>query len=349
VGYADGSGVKAQLDLPWGVAVDKEGTVGGVTVSTLAGSGTRGFADGRGAEAQFNLPWGVAVDKEGTVYVADYDNLCICKISPAGDVSTFDNSGNLERFFEPTYVAVDAAFNVYFTDCNDNYIRKISPSGEESTFAGSETYGNADGNGAEAQFGGLSGIAVDAADNVYVMDTDNHRICKISPSGDVSTLADGSGVEAQFYFPEGVAVDAVGNVYVADSDHNRICKISPAGDVSTLAGSETYGFADGSGAKAKFRHPVGVAVDAVGNVYVADNENHRIRKISPTGDVSTLAGSGRRGRRGGGFADGSGIEAQFNGPSDVAVDAAGNVYVADAGNHRIRKITQNGEKNGGVE
>jgi sugar lactone lactonase YvrE len=187
---------------------------------------------------------------------------------------------------------------------------------------------------------------VESAGTVYVADCFNHRIRKISPSGDVSTLAgsgtrgfaDGSGAEAQFCHPEGVAVDAACNVYVADSFNDRIRKISPSGDVSTLAGSGALdlgcgGYADGSGAEAEFNYPKGVAVDSAGNVYVADSNNNRIRKVSPLGDVSTLAGSA------GGYADGSGAKAQFCNPKGVAVDSAGNVYVADSDNHCTRKIT----------
>jgi sugar lactone lactonase YvrE len=250
-----------------------------VTGSTFAGSGDSGFADGIGTEAQFCHPEGVAVDSVGNVYVADRYNKHIRKISPSGDVSTLagracgnvDGSGVRARLVVPAGVAVDSVGNVYVTDYDNYYIRKISPMGDVSVFAGSDSYGLADGNGAEAKFGGLSGIAVDSDDNVYVVDTDNDRVCKVSPSWEVSFLVDGNDSEAQLDYPIGIAVDNVGNVYVADSDNNRIRKISPSGEVSTLAGS---------GAEAQFFHPSGVAVDAVGNVYVADAGNHSIRKIT---------------------------------------------------------------------
>ncbi|MCE7994007.1 MAG: Ig-like domain-containing protein [Roseivirga sp.] len=213
-----------------------------------------------------------------------------------------------------------------------------------STLAGSNLMGFANGPGIIAQFNAPSGVAVDAAGYIYVADTENNRIRKITPEREVSKLA-GLGVKgfrddierlAQFNGPGGVAVDAGGNVYVADKFNNRIRKISPERVVSTLAGS-TFGFKNGTGTEAQFKSPVGVAVDAAGNVYVADQSNHAIRKISPEGEVSTLAGSGF------GFKDGPGTEAKFNKPRGVTVDAGGNVYVADQGNHVIRKISPGGE------
>ncbi|MDR2208343.1 MAG: hypothetical protein LBE22_05150 [Azoarcus sp.] len=207
-----------------------------------------------------------------------------------------------------------------------------------STFAGGEQ-GFADGKGGDAKFNRPVGIASDAAGNLYVADTENHRIRKITPAGEVSTLAgdeegfaDGIGSDAKFSFPIGIASDAAGNLYVADVVDHRIRKITPAGVVSTLAGGDEEGFADGIGSDAKFLGPIGIASDATGNLYVAEFGNHRIRKITPAGEVSTLAGGER------GFADGIGSDANFNRPSGIVSDAAGNLYVADSWNDRIRKI-----------
>ncbi|MDR2208256.1 MAG: hypothetical protein LBE22_04700 [Azoarcus sp.] len=315
-----------------------------VKVSTFAGS-EGGFADGVGSDARFLSPSSIAIDAAGNLYVADFGNDRIRKITPTGEVSTFaggeagfaDGIGSAARFYRPIGIASDAAGNLYVTDRWNHRIRKITPAGEVSTLAGSES-GFADGIGGDAKFYCPEGIVSDAAGHLYVTDNENHRIRKITPAGEVSTLAggeegfaDGTGSDARFNRPLGITIDAAGNLYVADTDNRRIRKITPAGEVSTLAGSEE-GFADGVGGDARFSGPYGVAIDAAGYLYVADTFNHRIRKITPAGEVSTLAGGEE------GFADGVGSDARFYGPASIAIDAAGNLYVADSGNNRIRKI-----------
>ena len=321
---------------------------GGISVFTLAGSGVSGSADGPGATAQFYSPTGVAVDGSGNVYVADYNNNRIRKVTAAGVVTTLagsssgylDATGTSAEFRYPSSVAVDGSGNVYVSDCGSHSIRKVTAAGEVTTLAGS--YGYADGPGASAQFKYPFGVAVDALGNVYVADWGNYRIRKVTAAGDVTTLAgggvasgmDGPGASALFGTITGVALDVSGNVYVADVGLNRIRKVTAAGDVTTLAGS-SQGYADGPGASAQFNQPSGVALDAVGNVYVADRYNNRIRKVTAAGEVTTLAGSGVAG-----YADDTGASAQFASPRGVAVDASGNVYVADYDNHAIRYITE---------
>jgi len=215
-----------------------------------------------------------------------------------------------------------------------------------STFAGSGTAGYIDGAATTAQFYNLQGICTDASGNVYVADSYNNVIRKITPLGVTSTFAgngtlgyvDGAATIAEFYNPQGIAADASGNIYVSDLGDNIIRKITSAGVVSTLAGRGTAGYADGTGTSAVFNKPVGLAVDGFGNVYVADKGNNAIRMITSAGVVTTLAGLASTASQ----IDGTGTAATFNAPNGVAVDASGNVYVADQGNNTIRKVTSGG-------
>jgi ABC-type branched-subunit amino acid transport system substrate-binding protein len=281
--------------------------VQGVTVSTLAGDGHWGHRDGPGDQARFNgIEGGMAVDSKGNVYVA-------------------------ERF--------------------GHRIRRVDPDGMVSTLAGTGAPGYADGPSAIAQFNYPHGVAVDVDGNVYVADTNNHRIRVIPPDGTVSTLAgdgeaghrDGAAGQAQFNAPTDVAADAEGVVYVADSRNDRVRAISPDGMVTTLAGSGERGFRDGPPDQAQFNGPYRLTVDDGGNIYVTDSldreyrGNHAVRRITPEGMVTTIAGTGQPG-----FADGPVVEAGFNQLSGVAMDAVGNVYVADELNQRIRVITPEG-------
>jgi alpha-tubulin suppressor-like RCC1 family protein/ATP-dependent protease HslVU (ClpYQ) peptidase subunit len=213
-------------------------------------------------------------------------------------------------------------------------------------FAGSGTIGSANGAASAASFSHPSGVAIAGNGDTYVADYWNNKIRKITASGVVSTFAgsgaagsaNGAGAAASFNYPHGIAVDALGNVYVADRNNHKIRKITSAGIVTTLAGSGTSGTTNGTGAAASFNLPLGVAVDVIGNVYVTDGDFYSlIRKVTPSGVVTTMAGSGTPG-----FANGTGIAASFNSPHGVAVDNAGNVFVTDDGNNRIRKITSTG-------
>lgn len=270
------------------------------TVGTLAGSGIAGYVTGPGPLAQFKVPYILAVSPNGTLYMGeDYAASPISKITPAGLVSTF---------------------------------------------AGSGVTGYADGVGTAAQFNQPCGIGVDKDGNVYAAELQGHRIRKITPAGIVTTLAgsgaagyvDAQGTSAQFNAPNSVAINQNGTAYVVEWTGHRIRAISPSGMVSTLAGS-VAGYLDGTGTAAKFNQPVDLAVDPSGNVYVSDYSNHRIRKITPGGVVTTLAGSGAAG-----YLDATGTAAQFNGPSGIAVDADGVVYVNDTANNRIRRISPAG-------
>ncbi len=323
-----------------------------IQVSTFAGSGTAGSNDATGTLASFNYPAGVCADAAGNIYVADQSNNKIRKITPAGVVTTFaglgangfaNGQGTAAAFLVPKGLCADAAGNIYVADYGNHEIRKITPAGLVTTFAGTGRIGNIDGPIISAKFSYPSGVCADAAGNIYVADTYNHKIRKITPAGLVSTLAgtgsagniDGPATSAKFNYPSGVCVDASGNIYVADASNHKIRKITPSGAVSTLAGTGSNGNNDGPGIAAKFYYPSGVCVDASGNIYVADAYNDKIRKITPSGAVSTLAGTGSHGSN-----DGLGTVASFYRPSGICADAAGNIYVGDSYNNKIRKIQE---------
>ncbi|WP_175966500.1 Ig-like domain-containing protein [Burkholderia sp. BCC0322] len=323
--------------------------------TTLAGTaGTSGSADGTGAAASFSYPTGITVDSAGSLYVADTMNSTIRKITPGGVVTTLagtagvkgsaDGTGAAASFYRPGSITVDKAGNLYVTDTGNVTIRKITPGGVVTTLAGTAgVYGSADGTGAAASFTNLSGITVDSAGNLYV--TDNEMVRKITPGGGVTTLAgtagvygsaDGTGAAASFSSPNGITVDSAGNLYVVDFGGPTIRKITPDGVVTTLAGTAgVNGSADGVGAAASFNGPGGIAIDSAGNLYVNDSNNFTIRKITPGGVVTTLAGTaGIRGS-----ADGIGAAASFSLAWGITVDSAGNLYVADTRNNSIiRKI-----------
>jgi sugar lactone lactonase YvrE len=291
----------------------------------------------------FYSPTGVAVDAAGNIYVADYGNNLIRKITSAGIVSTFAGSGTvgslnglstIASFNKPKGIALDASGNLYVADASNNIIRKITPAGLVSTLAGSDSTGMDDGPGITATFFGPAGVTVDANNNVYVADAGNNLIRMVTPAGVVSTLA---GLNGDFSNPTGISIDARGNLYVANYLDNNILEINSAGTVTTFAGNGQQAATNGPAGSASFYFPNSIAVDAAANVYVADGINNLIRKITPAGVVSTLAGSGVAGA-----ADSTGTAASFNGPCGLALDATGNVYVADSNNNSIRKITPAG-------
>ena len=295
--------------------------------------------------------WPVVLLLTPAVAQTTYTPYAFTTAAGAPAIGAADGTGAAASFNRSAAVAVDSAGNTYVADTGNNAIRRISPSGTVTTLAGSPgSTGTADGTGAAARFNNPAGVAVDGAGNVYVADTRNHTIRKVTPAGVVTTLAgspgtagfaDGTGAGARLNFPSGVVVDGAGNVYVTDSGNNVIRKITPGGVVTTLAGTgmlPSQGTADGTGAEARFNTPHDTAVDTAGNVYVTDALNHTIRKITPAGAVTTFAGqAGIRGT-----ADGTGTAAQFDAPNGLTVDASGNVFVADTINCTIRKITPAG-------
>ncbi|MGB4775783.1 MAG: hypothetical protein WBP45_11460, partial [Daejeonella sp.] len=300
----------------------------------------------------FSSPRGIAMDAAGNLYVAENTASRIKRITPQGVVSVFaggnygtnNGTGIGAEFTKPEGLAIDAAGFIYVTDDNGNQVRKITtPGAVVSTLAGSGSSGSNDGPGVSATFSSLRHVAVDASGNLYVADSGNNKIRKITPAGDVSVFAgtgstlptsmDGLGSSATFNSPNGIATDASGNLYIADTYNHNIRKITPAGDVSTIAGSGGYNSNDHltNPLLAGFIEPRGLTIDALGNIYVVDQNGdgngNKVRKISTSGEVSTVAGNGSSAP----FANGVGTAANFNSPKGIITDASGNLYVSDTG------------------
>ena len=253
-----------------------------------------------------------------------------------------NGTGRAATFSAPCGTAIDGSGNTYVADRSNNLIRKITPSGEVTTLAGSGSAGFANGIGTAASFNQPSGIATDGQGNLYVADAGNNMIRKIVLSTGSVSVFSGTGTSGSsntingytFSGPSAVAIDSIGSIYVADQNNNLIRKITLSGLVSTLAGGGSGVATNGTGTAATFNAPSGVAADLYGNLYIADKANNLIRKIvTATGVVTTLAGTTTAGH-----ADGTGVAATFNGPSGLALDGFGNLYVSDGGNNTIRKI-----------
>jgi sugar lactone lactonase YvrE len=385
-GYSGDGGpaTSAMLNGPSGVAVDTTGNLfiadasnqrvrqvnpGGV-ISTVAGTGSFGYTGdgGPATSARLNAPRGVAVDAAGDLLIADSGNLRIRTVSPSGVITTLAGNGSQGYFsgysgdggaataaqlYRPTGIAVDPAGDLFIGDSNNNRVREVDPSGVISTIAGTGVFGySGDGGPAtSAQLNGPSGMAMDAAGDLFIADTFNNRVRKIDPSGVISTVAGngsasysgdgGPATSAAIFQPFGVAVDSAGDLFIADSFNHRIREVSPSGVISTFAGTGTPGFSGDGGpaTSASLDFPYGVAVDAAGDLFIADFGNNRVREVSPGGVISTFAGTGTAGFSGDG---GPATSARVNGPFRVTVDAAGDLFFADDVNNRVREVNLSG-------
>lgn len=323
------------------------------TTETIAGNGPPRGEDGPASTAQLDGPAGVATDPANDLYIADMYHRRVRKIAN-GTITTVAGGGSaptegaLATSVEIAGVgsiAADGAGNIYIADIKNIRVLKVSE-GRITTMAGGGKANPGDGGlGTDAVLGYPQGLGVDTAGNLYIADSVNNRIRKLSPDGRIATVAgngtagysgdDGPAISAQLNYPAAVAADPGGNLYIADLGNNCIRKITD-GVITTVAGTGTQGFSgdDGPATSAQLAHPGSVAVDAAGDLYIADTGNNRVRKVSK-GPITTIAGDGTYGFDGDG---GPATSAQLNLPSDVAVDSAGNVYIADFNNHRVRVL-----------
>lgn len=381
-----GPATSAPLCDPVGVAVDASGNLfiadpdiwqilkvsaASGTISSVAGSFSYGFSGdgGQATLASLNYPGGVAVDNSGNIFIADTLDERIRKVSVGGIISTVAGNENFgfsgdggpatsASLNSPQGAFVDSLGNLFVADFANNRIREVSPGGDITTVAGDGTSGFSGDRGpaTQAWIFNPSSVAVDSAGDVFIADTNNHRIREVS-GGTIATIA-GNGVQsfsgdggpaisAELWGPVAIALDSSGDLFIADNYNNRIRKVSPNGIITTVAGSGNpgasgnQGFAGDGGpaTAARLNYPNGVAVDASGNLFIADSSNNRIRKVSSSGIITTVAGNGTAGFSGDG---GPATAAELSLPLSVAVDASGNIFIADRGNNRIRMVSASG-------
>ncbi len=340
-------------------------------ITTVAGTGTAGTTTGTdgdgGAATAANLsaPAGVAVDGAGNLYIADSGDNRVRKVTVAGVISTVAGSGTVgtatgtdgdgaaataANLNHPTAVAVDGSGNLYIADSGNNRIRRVNTLGVISTVAGNGNVGTttgADGDGGAATAANLNtpnGIAIDAAGNLYIGDSGHNRIRQVNTIGNITTVA-GSGnagftngppTSADLNSPDGLRVDSSGNIYFADQNNGAVRELINA-TLLTLAGTGTQGYnGDNQQAiSAELNNPKDVQIDAAGNIYIADFTNNRVRQVNVFGTILTLAGNGTPGFTGD---NGAASNAELNGPSGLSLDHAGNLYIADTANNRVRKV-----------
>lgn len=339
-------------------------TTSGYTIATFAGNGTKGFTGDGGAASSAELggPTGLAFDGSGNLFFVDNFNQRIREITSSGTISTIAGTGtsgyagdnaaaSKAQISAPSYITVDSSGTIYFSDTANGVVRKIAGS-TISTFAGN----NADGSGyngdsqapTSAQLYSPEGVTVDSSGNLYIGDTGNNRIRMVPKAGStITTYAGGvSGyygdggpaIYARIFGPHGIAFDSAGNLYIADTGNNRVRKIDASGIITTVAGSSGVGGFGGDGGPATsalLNYPVAVAVDAAGNLYIADSLNSRIRRVSANGTITTVAGNGGLAYSGDG---GSSTDASLYFPNDVKI-GGGKIYIADTQNNVIRVLT----------
>ena len=319
-------------------------------VTTIAGNASSGAYNANGILATFNGPHDIAINAAGEIFVVDHLNHLIRKIAVNGDLTNFagstagfaDGTGAAAQFNYPAGICFGSNGDLYVTDYSNHCIRKITPAGVVSTVAGSGTAGGTNANGTNASFNGPVGITINAFDEIYVTEQIGHRIRKIQPNGDVFTVAgsgnpgysDGLGVGAVFNAPYGITIDDSNYLYVVDQLNHRIRKISPLAEVTTFAGSGTQTVMSGTGTNAGFFTPWGITFDSNSSNLFVVGGGHVIQQITPNAEVTTYAGFAN----GSSFMDGTLLDARFNGPTGIAMGSDGKLIVADYYNNRIRSV-----------
>lgn len=354
----------------WLVSSPLFGQIAG-TISTVAGNGAAAFAgdNGPATAASLNNPTVVAFRSDGGYYIADFSNHRIRLVDSTGNITTAAGNGVVgysgdggpaaqASLHDPTGVAVDSKGNVYIADAANDRVRKIDLNGTITTFAGNGT-GGFGGDGAQATAAMLdcpTRVTFDGFDNLFIADQCNHRIRKVDTNGIITTVA-GSGTPgaafggfsgdggpataAQFKHPTAVTVDSGGNIYITDQVNNRVRRVDRSGTVTTVAGSGAAGFSGDGGAAtaAAMTTPGAVALDAAGTLYIADNINHRIRRVGSDGIITTVIGNGVQSSTGDG---GPASAATLNNPFGISFDALGNLFIAESGANRIRRVSDVG-------
>jgi sugar lactone lactonase YvrE len=331
-------------------------------LSVIAGRGLSGFSGDGGPATSATLasPQGVAVDSVGNVYLADFHNQRVRRVDTSGIITTVAGNGSYgfsgdggpatsASLARPAWVAVDASDNLYIADLYNQRIRRVDASGIITTVAGNGSFGSGGDGGpaTDASFRYPVSVAIDDHGNLYIGDNQNHSIRKVDTLGVITTVAGngsagyggdgGPATSANLSYPAGVAFDAAGNLYIGDNRNNRVRKVDTAGVITTVAGNGSFAFGgDGAPATgAALANPHGLALDRAGNLYIADRQNDRVRKVDTAGIISTVAGSGSSSFFGNGI---PGIDARMRYPTRATVDGEGNLYIADSHNFRVRKV-----------